>query len=92
MGLFDSAWAQLGAVGIVAVFVLALLTGRLVPRSTAKLMVDQANENATRWRAAAEASDERADLAVRQTGELLQAVRAVEALLRRVPAGGRDVA
>lgn len=86
---FDAAWAQLGATGIVALFVLAILTGRLVPRSTAKALVDQANATAARWQAAAEASDKRADMFGEQLGEVVAAMRAVETLVRtsqpRVP-------
>lgn len=89
MELFGTAWAQLGAVGIVAVFVLLLATGRLMPRSTAKTIVQQANENAARWQAAAAASDERADLVTKQNAELLQALRTVETLVRAWGPGPR---
>lgn len=82
MGVFDTAWAQLGAVGVVFLFVLLLAMGKLVPRTIAKSLVDQANDNADRWQAAARASDERADLFARQNTELLQAMRTVEALVR----------
>lgn len=85
MPLFDSAWAQLGAVGIVFVFVLAILTGRLVARSTAKALVDQANRTAERWQQAAEASDRRADETVRLFGELVAVMRTVESLVREQP-------
>lgn len=93
MTLFDSAWAQLGAVGVVFLFVLLMATGRLVPRSTARALVDQANANASRWQAAAEASDERADLVTRQNGELMSALRTVETLVRALtPSPRRDTA
>lgn len=82
MSLFDSAPAQLGAVGILALVVLAIVAGRLMPRSVSRALVDQANANAARWQAAAEASDQRADLLTRQVGELVAAMRAVEALVR----------
>ncbi len=82
MELFGSAWAQLGAVGLLGVFVLMLATGRLMPRSTARALVDQANTTAGRWQSAAEASDERADLFARQNAELLQAMRTLETLVR----------
>jgi hypothetical protein len=80
--LFSSALAQWGAWGIVAIFVLLLATGRLVPRTTAKALVDQANANASRWQAAAEAADERADLVAKQNGELVSVMRSVEGLVR----------
>jgi len=85
MTLFDSPWAQLGAVGIVFLLVLLIATGRLMPRSTAQDQVDQANANAKLWQAAAEASNKRADLFGEQLGEIVAAMRAVEALVRTSP-------
>jgi hypothetical protein len=82
MSLFDSAWSQLGAVGLLAVFVLAILTGRLVPRSIAKDLVQRADANAERSQAAAVASDQRADETVRLLTEMVSAMRSVEALVR----------
>lgn len=82
MGVFDTAWAQLGAVGILALFVLAVLTGRLVSRSNARDYVKLATDNAVRWEAAAEASNKRADEAQRLQAEMLAALRAVEELVR----------
>lgn len=73
---------QGGAVGVLVLFVVAILTGRLVARAVAQQMIDQANANAARWQAAAEASDRRADEAVQLLGEVLSALRAVEALVR----------
>lgn len=90
MTLFDSPWSQLGAVGVVIIFVLLMATGRLMPRSSAKLLVDQANANAARWQAAAEASDERADLVTKQNGELMSALRTVETLVRALSPPRRD--
>jgi len=92
VSLFESPWAQLGAVGVVFMFVLLLATGRLVPRSVAKTMIDQANTEAARWRAAAEADAERADLVARQNGELVAAMRSVEALVRLLLPNHRDAA
>jgi hypothetical protein len=89
MSLFDSAWSQLGAVGLVGVFIIAILAGRLVARSWVRTLLDQADlraqaaeRNADRWQAAAEASDKRADLFGEQLGEVVSAMRAVEALVR----------
>jgi hypothetical protein len=82
VSLFGSAWAQLGAVGLLAVFVLAILTGRLVPRSIAKDLVQRADANAERSQAAAMASDQRADETVRLLTEMVSAMRSVEALVR----------
>jgi hypothetical protein len=80
--IWGTAWAQLGAVGLLAVFVLALLTGRLVARSSARDFVKLAADNAARWEAAAEASNRRADEQQRLQGEMLAALRAVEDLVR----------
>jgi hypothetical protein len=54
---------------------LALLVWRLVQQ-----MIGQANANADRWQRAAEAADTRADETQRLLGEVLSALRAVEAL------------
>lgn len=98
MSLFDSAWAQLGAVGLLAVFVLAILAGRLVARSwvrtlleQAELRVAQAERNSDRWQAAYEIADRRADLFGEQLGQVLTAMRAIEALVR-APDPRRDAA
>jgi hypothetical protein len=82
MGLFGSAWAQLGAVGLLGVFVLAILAGRLIPKSIAKDLIERADANAARSQAAAVASDQRADETVRLLTEMVSAMRAVEALVR----------
>lgn len=96
MELFGSPWAQLGAVGLVGVFVLAILTGRLVARSSVRDLLEQAQlrvalaERTTdRWQAAAEASaraaeasDRRADLHAEQMGEILAVMRSVQELIR----------
>lgn len=98
MGIWDTSWAQLGAVGLVGVFVVAILVGRLVPRSAARDLVAQAElraqaaeRNADRWQTAAEASDKRADLIGEQFGEVLAVMRTVEGLVRAQP-GNRGAA
>lgn len=92
MPLYDSPWVQFGAVGVVALFVLAILTGRIVARSSVRDLLDQADKrvelaerNAERQTAIAEASDKRADLLASQLGEMVAALRAVEALVRAAP-------
>jgi hypothetical protein len=85
MAPFDSAWAQWGAWGIVAIFVMLVAVGRLVPRSSARTLVDQANRSADLAWQAATAADKRADLFGTQLGEMLAAMRAVEMLVRNHP-------
>lgn len=84
MTLLTGPIAQLGAVWILLLVVLAVIMGWLVPRRVAQSLVDQANTNANHHRAAAEASEQRADLAVRQSTEMLAALREVESLVRSV--------
>lgn len=72
----------LTAGGILGVAVLLVLTGRLVPRSTSRALVKQANDNAELWQKAAAKQSERADLAVQQTEKLLTGLATIEALLR----------
>lgn len=87
------AWpAQLGAVGILGLVVLAIIFGRLVPRSATKQLLEQAelrvqlaDRNADRWEKAAEASDKRADVFSEQLSEVLAAMHSVEALVRSLP-------
>lgn len=95
MSVFDAWPAQLGAVGLLGVVVMAILVGRLVPRSATRSLLEQAElrvqlaeHNAERWQAAAEASDKRADLLAQQLGEVLSAMRAVETLVRALPGRG----
>ena len=77
--------------GIVSIAVLLVLTGRLVPRSTSRALVQQANDNAELWQQAAAKQSERADLAVQQTEKLLTGLATIEALLRSLspPVRGR---
>jgi hypothetical protein len=83
--LFQSGWAQLGFAGIVLYLVLLIATGRLVPRSVSKALVDQANHNAEIHQQAAAAADQRADLAV---GALTTTVGRLESIERLVRALG----
>ena len=70
-------WAAPLAIQGGAVSVLALFCWRLV-----REMLRQAKDNADRWQKAAEAADKRADETQRLLGEVLSALRAVEALVR----------
>lgn len=88
LGLPASIVIQGGAVGVLALFVLGILTGRLVPRKSledvrtdrdARLAESQARGD--EWRAAAHAQDERNDVLARQLTELLNANRTTNALI-----------
>lgn len=70
-------WAAPLAIQGGAVSVLALFCWRLV-----REMLKQAKDNADRWQRAAESADKRADESVRLLGEVLSALRSVEALVR----------
>lgn len=60
-----------------AVSVLGFFCYRLV-----QTLIRQTSANADRWQRVAEAADKRADETVRLLGEVLQAMRTVEALVR----------
>lgn len=60
-----------------AVSILAAFSWRLISS-----LIGQITANADRWQRAAEAADKRADESVRLLGEVLSALRAVEALVR----------
>ena len=82
----DSLPAQLsigGAlVGLVVAFVTAILAGRLIPRSVAKLQIDQANASAEHWRKAYEASESRGDISASQTTQLLTGMQILTEVVR----------
>lgn len=63
-----------------AVSILAAFSWRLI-----RSLISQITTNADRWQRAAEAADKRADESVRLLGEVLSALRAVEALVRVNP-------
>lgn len=73
---------QYGAGGLVGLVVLLVLTGRLVSRSTARMFVDQANRTADMWQRTAEKESERADLAAKQSEQLLTGMDTIESLIR----------
>ena len=77
-----SGWAQFGAVGLLAVVLLLLFFGRLLPRSLVKDLTGQANANAEMWRQAYEREVERGDVATKQVDQLLGGMATVERLIR----------
>lgn len=84
MELFQSAWAQGGALGILLLVVVLVCTGRLVPRSVAKAWVDLAKTNAEIHQAAAAAADARADTAVNAMVEQTAAMREMQGVMRTI--------
>ncbi|MCX5209829.1 hypothetical protein OG689_11085 [Kitasatospora sp. NBC_00240] len=72
---------QGGAVGVVTLIVLLILTGRLVPRRTYEDM----REERDTWRAAHQVSEEARHVAQDQNGELLEVARVAVPLLRALP-------
>lgn len=67
---------------LVGLIVLLVLLGRLVPRSTARAQIKQANDNAELWQKAYEKQSDRADVATAQTDKLLTGMATLEALIR----------
>lgn len=80
--LLNSGWVQLGAVGIVGLVVWLIITGRLQPRSTTRDLVGRADRSAELWQKAYEREVERADLATKQSDQLLTGMATVERLIR----------
>lgn len=72
---------SLGAGGLLAIVILMILTGRLVPRST---LEDMKQERDT-WRAAFQESEQARHLAQEHSGELLELSRTAVPLLRALP-------
>ena len=80
-GISLDALGQVGASGLVVLFVILLLTGRIVPRST--LTDTQAERDS--WRKAHEVSEKaRAELA-QSVHDLLEHARTSDAFIRSLP-------
>jgi hypothetical protein len=79
--MFTGVWAQLGAVGFLAMGMMLLAVGRLVPRRQVRDLVERADHNAAQWQAAAMAAAARADEQAHQLNEVLAALRTVELLI-----------
>jgi hypothetical protein len=87
-GIPGSVLVQGGATAVLILVVLAIVTGRLIPRRSledvradrdARLAEERARGD--EWRAAAQAQDTRNDLLSQQVGQLLDAARTTNALI-----------
>lgn len=87
-GIPGSVIVQGGATAVLILVVLAIVTGRLIPRRSledvradrdARLAEERARGD--EWRAAAQAQDTRNDLLSTQVGQLLDAARTTNALI-----------
>lgn len=76
--------SQLGAGAILAIVVLLILTGRLVPRST----LEDVRQERDTWREAHGVSEEARHVAQGQVGELLELSRAAGNVLGSLPRPG----
>ncbi len=74
-------WATPSLGGLCALFVLLVMTGRLVPVSTLRRELDAANQRAEDYKAAWESTDARADKLVEQQDQLLTYARTADAAL-----------
>lgn len=77
MPLFDSAWAQLGAVGVVILFVVAILTGRLVPLSTVRRELAAADKRANDYQEIAALEREARKIDAAKADEILALLKAM---------------
>lgn len=82
MTLWQTWGAQLGAVGLLAGFVIMIGVGRLIPRYVVKQWIERSDRNVELYRQASEASAARADEAVAVMREMMVAVRTLESLVR----------
>lgn len=87
-GIPDAVLVQGSAVALLAVFVGAILSGRLVPRKVLEdglkdrdAMIAAEKARGDEWRAAAVAQDGRNDVQAQQLAELLSATRTTNALI-----------
>jgi hypothetical protein len=86
MSLFDSAWSQLGAVGVVFFFVVLLATGRLVPVSTLRRELDAAVRRAEDWKEAHALERKAREIQAAKDDEILNLLRTLTAAPGREPA------
>lgn len=87
-GIPGTVIVQGGAVAVLLIAVLGILTGRIVPVRTVdrldKVYADQIEKEKARgdeWRAAAQAQDARNDLLSQQVAQLLDTARTTNALI-----------
>lgn len=97
---WGSAWAQLGAVGLLGVVLAAVFSGRLLPRWWVRIQLDRADAELRRcqareeqawqlvnmYREAASAADQRADLWLHTLQGQGSLARSVGELAQAVPA------
>lgn len=76
----------IGAGALVSAFVIAIYTGRLVPRSTVDSLVEGARSERDTWKGIAGTNGDTADQAMRQVDTLLVTVSTMEAVLKALPA------
>jgi hypothetical protein len=76
-----TAWATPSLGGLCALFVLLVMTGRLVPLSTLRREIDAERQRAEDFKAAHAAADQRADKLLEQQEQLLSYARTADAAL-----------
>jgi hypothetical protein len=79
---------QGGAVGVLLIVVLSIITGRLVPRRSLEdvrtdrdARIAEEKDRGDEWRAAAQTQDARNDVLTQQVAQLLEAARTTNALI-----------
>ena len=86
MPLFDAAWAQLGAVGILAFVVVLIVTGRLIPLSTHRREVAAADQRAADWKESWQLERAAREIQAQKDDEILMLLRSLTARAPREPA------
>lgn len=83
------AWDTIGPVGLLAIAVILVLTGKLIPSRTAQREVDalereniRLQEEVREWRHAYRTVEEAQRISARQLEEMLEYARATDAVLR----------
>lgn len=78
-------WGSIGPTGLCAMFVVAILWGRLVPGSTVDRLITAKDDRIKELMAAVEASEERERILAKQNMELLETGRAAVQVLNALP-------
>lgn len=90
MGWLTPDVLKVGEGGLLALVFIAMVLGLLIPIRVANKMSAVDKANAEMWRGIAERQTQRADLAVKQSGDLLEGMETIERLVRSIAPPPRE--
>lgn len=90
MGWLSPDMLKVGAGGLLTLFVFALILGYLIPKWVALRMNATAEANSAMWKQIAETERARADLATKQSGEMIAGFETLANLVRSSLASSKE--